>query len=105
MSERLLPNSGTVTDGQSAVSPSGTRCSTSIAVEGWGCTSAWSPLWIKKMFDEEPQKAAALAEELIKNTYRTLMTRSMKGCYLHCCDDQPQAYLRTRIENMQIGGA
>jgi Uncharacterized conserved protein len=60
---------------------------------------------IKKMFNEKPQKAAVLAEELIKNTYRTLVTRGMKGCYLYCCDDRLQAYLQSRIENMQIGGA
>jgi DUF2075 family protein len=53
---------------------------------------------IKKMFDEDPERAADLAEELIKNTYRTLMTRGMKGCYLYCCDDQLQEYLRTRLE-------
>ena len=58
---------------------------------------------IKKMFEEEPEKAAELAEELIKNTYRTLMTRGMKGCYLYCCDEELQEYLRTRVENVQIG--
>jgi DUF2075 family protein len=55
---------------------------------------------IKKMFDEEPEKAAETAEELIKNTYRTLMTRGMKGCYLYCCDEELQEYLETRIENI-----
>jgi len=55
---------------------------------------------IKKMFDEEPKKAAEITEELIKNTYRTLMTRGMKGCYLYCCDDELQEYLETRIENV-----
>ncbi|MDS0223454.1 DUF2075 domain-containing protein [Haloarcula sp. S1AR25-5A] len=58
---------------------------------------------IKKMFDEQPEKAADLAEELIKNTYRTLMTRGMKGCYLYCCDDQLQEYMRTRIGNLEVG--
>jgi len=58
---------------------------------------------IKKMFDEEPERAADLAEELIKNTYRTLMTRGMKGCYLYCCDDQLQEYLRTRIRSVSTG--
>jgi len=53
---------------------------------------------IKKMFDEQPAEAAELAEELIKNTYRTLMSRGMKGCYIYCCDDQLQDYLETRID-------
>jgi len=49
------------------------------------------------MFDEQPAEAAEVAEELIKNTYRTLMSRGMKGCYIYCCDDQLQDYLNTRI--------
>jgi DUF2075 family protein len=28
------------------------------------------------------------------------MTRGMKGCYLYCCDDELQEYLKTRIENI-----
>jgi len=39
---------------------------------------------IKKMGREDPEKAAALGKELILNTYRTLMTRGMKGCYVYC---------------------
>jgi DUF2075 family protein len=58
---------------------------------------------IKKMFDEQPDKAAEKAEELIKNTYRTLMTRGMKGCYLYCCDEQLQDYLKTRVRNVSTG--
>ncbi len=36
----------------------------------------------------ENNRAAALqeADEIIKNTYRTLMTRGMKGCYVYFCD-------------------
>jgi uncharacterized protein len=58
---------------------------------------------IKKMFDEQPETAATKAEELIKNTYRTLMSRGMKGCYIYCCDDPLQEYLETRVENVSTG--
>jgi DUF2075 family protein len=58
---------------------------------------------IKKMFDEQPEKAAEKADELIKNTYRTLMSRGMKGCYLYCCDAQLQEYLKTRVANVSTG--
>lgn len=58
---------------------------------------------IKKMFDEQPDEAAEKAEELIKNTYRTLMSRGMKGCYLYCCDDSLQEYLETRVANVRTG--
>jgi Uncharacterized conserved protein len=58
---------------------------------------------IKKMSRENPEKAAEIADELIKNTYRTLMTRGMKGCYLYCCDDSLGEYLETRIDAVQTG--
>jgi DUF2075 family protein len=41
---------------------------------------------IKKMEKEDPEKAHRIADELIKNTYRTLMTRGMKGCFVYCVD-------------------
>ncbi|MGB9965760.1 DNA/RNA helicase domain-containing protein [Halobacterium hubeiense] len=58
---------------------------------------------IKKMFDEQPEQAAELADELIKNTYRTLLSRGMKGCFIYCCDDQLRDYLNTRINKVTIG--
>lgn len=33
-------------------------------------------------------------ELLIKNTYRTLMTRGLKGCYVYCTDEETQEYFR-----------
>jgi len=41
---------------------------------------------IKTMLKEDPQEAAQLADRIIKNTYRTLLTRGMKGCYVYFCD-------------------
>lgn len=52
---------------------------------------------IKKMYKEDPEKALKLADEIIKNTYRTLMTRGMKGCYIYCTDQQLQQYLKGAI--------
>jgi len=49
---------------------------------------------IKKMSKEDPEKAAKLADEIIKNTYRTLMTRGMKGCYVYCTDEPLAQHLR-----------
>lgn len=47
-----------------------------------------------KMTKEQPAEAARLAESIIKNTYRTLMTRGMKGCYVYATDAKLRAYLR-----------
>ena len=52
---------------------------------------------IKKRYGENPSEALELADEIIKNTYRTLMTRGMKGCYVYCEDILLQAYLKERI--------
>jgi DUF2075 family protein len=38
-----------------------------------------------------------LLDLVIKNTYRTLLTRAMKGCYVYCTDPETAAYLRRRM--------
>ena len=43
--------------------------------------------------------ARRLADTIIKNTYRTLMTRGMKGCYVYCTDKKLQEYLKKQINN------
>ncbi|MCR5179024.1 MAG: DUF2075 domain-containing protein [Lachnospiraceae bacterium] len=52
---------------------------------------------IKKMYRDDPHKAVACADEIIKNTYRTLMTRGMKGCYIYCTDPGMREYIRRRL--------
>lgn len=42
----------------------------------------------------DPSKADAIGREIIINTYRTLMTRGMKGCYVYCCDKALAEYLK-----------
>ena len=49
------------------------------------------------MYKENSEEALKVADEIIKNTYRTLMTRGMKGCYVYCEDMMLQAYLKERI--------
>ena len=39
------------------------------------------------------------ADILIKNTYRTLMTRGMKGCYVYFVDKETENYFKFRIKN------
>lgn len=53
---------------------------------------------IKKMFKENPDKARKRADEIIKNTYRTLLTRGMKGCYIYCTDPGLREYIRSRLD-------
>ena len=51
---------------------------------------------LKKMEKENPAEAKKLADEIIKNTYRTLMSRGMKGCYIYCCDEELNKYFKRR---------
>ncbi|NTU73783.1 DUF2075 domain-containing protein [Candidatus Roizmanbacteria bacterium] len=52
----------------------------------------------KKLFKEDSAKAKAAADMIIKNTYRTLMTRGMKGCYVYSTDPETQMYLKERLQ-------
>ena len=53
---------------------------------------------IKTLYKENPKKALEEADEIIKNTYRTLMTRGMKGCYVYCVDKELAQYLKHCIK-------
>ena len=52
---------------------------------------------INKMMEEEPEKATKLVDDIIRNTYRTLMTRGQKGCFVFCTDKPLARYLKERI--------
>ncbi len=49
---------------------------------------------IKTLYKKNPNLALKEADEIIKNTYRTLMTRGMKGCYVYCTDKKLAEYLK-----------
>lgn len=52
---------------------------------------------IKKLYSEHPEEAKKRADEIIRNTYRTLLTRGMKGCYIYCVDPELEKYLKERV--------
>jgi len=52
---------------------------------------------LKKIRKQDPAKASSMADRIIKNTYRTLMTRGMKGCYIFCTDKETEEYFRNSI--------
>jgi len=39
----------------------------------------------------------ALADRIIRNTYRTLLTRGQKGCYIYCEDKKLADYLKNKL--------
>jgi DUF2075 family protein len=51
----------------------------------------------KKEFKADPISADLKADELIRNTYRTLMSRGMKGCYVYFVDEATSDYFKSKL--------
>lgn len=45
----------------------------------------------------DPESADAKADELIRNTYRTLMSRGMKGCYVYFTNSEVKKYFEEHL--------
>ncbi len=55
---------------------------------------------IKKYAKEYGEDVAyKIADVIIKNTYKTLMTRGMKGCYVYCTNENLSAYLKSCLKD------
>ncbi|GFN33170.1 DUF2075 domain-containing protein [Paenibacillus xylaniclasticus] len=55
---------------------------------------------ISKLLKEDKAKGERLADEIIRNTYRTLMTRGQKGCFIYCTDKGLEEYFKERLERL-----
>lgn len=55
----------------------------------------------KKLLKENPEEAKELIRKIIKNTYRTLMTRGTKGCLVWAVDKETNEYL-SKVLNFSI---
>ena len=53
----------------------------------------------KKELKLDPEKAQAKADRIIRNTYRTLMTRGLRGCYVYCVDTELAEYFKSALPN------
>jgi DUF2075 family protein len=56
----------------------------------------------KKLSKEHPQETAVVLDAIIKNTYRTLLTRGLKGCYVYCTDPETQHYFRQQLTRLPL---
>ena len=52
---------------------------------------------LKGLYKKNKDEALKTADRIIKNTYRTLLTRGQKGCYIYCVDDKLKEYLKKRL--------
>ena len=60
---------------------------------------------LKSLVKKGNLKAKQLSDEIIKNTYRALLTRGMKGCYVYCCDVALSNYLKGLLANHPVAQA
>ena len=51
----------------------------------------------KKLLKTDPDSAMKKADLIIKNTYRTLLTRGMKGCYVYFTDKETEEYFKQML--------
>ena len=58
----------------------------------------------KRLLKEDPAEANRKADLIIKNTYRTLMTRGMKGCYVYFTDKAAERLFRSRLTRSPSAG-
>ena len=52
----------------------------------------------KSMYKKDQDGTLEIGDNLIKNTYRTLMTRGQKGCYIYCVDSGLREYIKKSIK-------
>ncbi len=73
-------------DGQLLANPTA-RARSDASLKGW-----------RQALATDPQGTEQRVSRLIRNTYRTLMSRGMKSCWVFACDPGLQIYLKQRLE-------
>ena len=57
---------------------------------------------LKSLAKKKDPTALQEVDRIIRNTYKTLMTRGMKGCYIYCVDKELNEYFKRRIERQNL---
>jgi DUF2075 family protein len=86
----IIGNDFVIRDGV-AVTDAGERDSVDKTIKGY-----------KKLLKADPQTALKKADLIIKNTYRTLMTRGQKGCFIFCTDPETNQYFKQLLQNSEL---
>jgi len=54
-----------------------------------------------KSYDTVVKRSGERFTQMVKNTYRVLLTRGMKGCYVHFTDKNTENFFRSRMEHTE----
>lgn len=57
---------------------------------------------LRVLMKQDKEYYEKLADTIIRNTYRVLLTRGLKGCYVYACDKRLQEHLKKITENRKI---
>ena len=52
----------------------------------------------KESHDTVVKRSKEALADLLKNAYRVLLTRGLKGCYVHFMDKETERFVKSRIE-------
>ena len=58
---------------------------------------------IKESKDPVLKRSGEKVDEYIRNIYRVLMSRGMKGCYVYFCDEPLRHYVEQRLKSSKSG--
>jgi DUF2075 family protein len=67
------------------------RAGTDRSIHGW-----------RALIEVEPKATQTRLDAIIKNTYRTLMTRGQKGCYVYFIDNETRQFFESRMEVVAV---
>jgi len=51
----------------------------------------------KNLLKQNKSGTEIFLDKIIKNTYRTLMTRGLKGCFVYCTDSETSSFIKTKL--------
>lgn len=51
----------------------------------------------KNLLKQNKSGTELFLDKIIKNTYRTLMTRGLKGCFVYCTDSETSSFIKSKL--------
>ena len=79
-----------IADGKLTINPLG-RSKMDRSIRGW-----------KALAKLDPEQTHQRLDRIIRNTYRTLMTRGMKGCFVYCTNPSVAEFFRSRLPTSYV---
>jgi DUF2075 family protein len=56
----------------------------------------------KNLLKQDRMGGELFLDKIIKNTYKTLMTRGIKGCFVYCTDTETSEYFKSKLQSRYV---